>query len=48
VEEARAVFEKTQEKVYQMTSGYYMPGSLMTGLYENVAYFRIGDTSRPE
>ena len=21
-----------------------MPGSLMTGLYENTAYFRIGDT----
>ena len=48
VEEAREYIKKIQRWVYNMTSGYYMPGSLMTGLYENTAYFRIGDTSRPE
>ena len=31
-----------------MTSNYTMPGSLMSGLYENTVHFRIGDTSRPE
>lgn len=48
VEEAREYIRRIQRWVYNMTSGYYMPGSLMTGLYENTAYFRIGDTSRPE
>lgn len=48
VEEAREYIRKIQEWVYNMTSGYYMPGSLMSGLYENTAYFRIGDTSRSE
>ena len=48
VEEARAYIEEIQKIAYNMTSGYYMPGSLMTGLYENTAMFRIGDTSRPE
>ena len=37
-----------QTIVYQMTYGYYRPGSLMSGLYENTACFRIGDTSCPE
>ncbi len=48
VEEAKEYIAKIQLWVYNMTSGYYMPGSLMSGLYENTAYFRIGDTSRPE
>jgi hypothetical protein len=48
VEEAREYIKKIQTWVYNMTSGCYMPGSLMSGLYENTAYFRIGDTSRPE
>ncbi|MBE9569694.1 MAG: hypothetical protein IMF11_03650 [Proteobacteria bacterium] len=46
VEEAREYIKNIQKWVYNMTSGYYMPGSLMSGLYENTAYFRIGDTSR--
>jgi hypothetical protein len=48
IEEANAYIKNMQDKIYKMTSGFYMPGSLMTGLYENTAYFRIGDTSRPE
>lgn len=28
------------------TSNYYRPGSLMGGLFENTAYFRIGDERR--
>ncbi len=48
IEEATKYLKRIQDIVYRMTSGYYMPGSLMTGLYENTAFFRIGDTSRPE
>jgi len=48
VADANAYIARIQKIVYNMTSGYYMPGSLMTGLYENTAFFRIGDTSRPE
>jgi hypothetical protein len=48
VEEAVDHIKRIQKFVYEMTSGYYMPGSLMCGLYENTAYFRFGDTSRPE
>ena len=43
LEEAKAFIQRVQTTVYNMTSGYTMPGSLMTGLYENTAYFRIGD-----
>ena len=45
LEEAVEFIKRIQDIVYNMTSGYYMPGSLMSGLYENTAYFRIGDTS---
>ncbi len=48
VEEAKDYLRRIQKTVYNMTTGYMAPGSLMTGLYENTAYFRIGDTSRPE
>ena len=48
IEEAKGYLERIRKTVYYMTSGYYMPGSLMSGLYENTACFRIGDTSRPE
>jgi len=48
VEEATTFIKRLQTIVYNMTSGYYMPGSLMTGLYENTAYFRIGDMTDPE
>ena len=48
VEQAKEWIGKIHKWVRNMTSGYYMPGSLMTGLYENTAHFRIGDTSRPE
>ncbi len=48
LEEAEDVFERLQRTVHEMTSGYYMPGSVMCGLYENTACFRFGDTSRAE
>ena len=48
LEEAEALFRKMQRYVHGKTSNYTMPGSLMSGLYENTAHFRIGDTSRPE
>jgi len=48
IEEAKEYLKRIRMTVYYMTSGYYMPGSLMSGLYENTACFRIGDTSRPE
>ena len=48
VEEAKEHIKRIQKIVYNMTSGYYMPGSLISGLYENTAYFRIGDTTRSE
>ena len=48
LEEAKKFIKKIQRYVHGKTSNYTMPGSLMNGLYENTAYFRIGDTSRPE
>lgn len=42
-EEANKYLGQIREVVYGMTSGYYMPGSIMPGLCENTAYFRIGD-----
>lgn len=46
LEEARSYIKRIQKAVYNMTSGYFVPGSLMSGLYENTAHFRIGDTSQ--
>ncbi len=48
IKQAKEFIKRLQDIIYNMTGGYYMPGSLMTGLYENTAYFRIGDTSRSE
>ncbi len=48
LEEATAFLKKIQRYVHGMTSNYTMPGSLMTGLYENTVHFRVGDTSRPD
>ena len=43
VEEAEAFVEQLQSIVYGMSNGYYRPGPIMGGLYENTAYFRIGE-----
>ena len=48
LEEAEKFIKQIQRYVHGKTSNYTMPGSLLSGLYENTAYFRIGDTSRPE
>jgi hypothetical protein len=48
LEEAVTFIKRMQRIVHGMTSNYTMPGSLMTGLYENSVHFKIGDTSRPE
>ena len=48
LEEAVTFIKRMQRIVHGMTSNYTMPGSLMTGLYENSVHFRIGDTSRPD
>jgi hypothetical protein len=48
LDEAKAYLQRIQRIAHGMTSNYTMPGSLMSGLYENTARFRIGDTSRPE
>jgi hypothetical protein len=48
LEQAEKFIRKIQRYVHGKTSNYMMPGSLMNGLYENTAYFRIGDTSRTE
>ncbi|MBS3763868.1 MAG: hypothetical protein KGZ25_11270 [Planctomycetes bacterium] len=48
VEEAEAFLKKIQRYAHAKTSNYTMPGSLMSGLYENTVHFRIGDTSREE
>ena len=48
IEEAVGFIKRIQRIAHGMTSNYTMPGSLMTGLYENTVHFRIGDTSRPE
>lgn len=44
-EEANEYKEEIRSVVYAMTSGFYRAGSLMTGLYENTAYFRISDVT---
>jgi len=43
LEEANEFLERLQNTTYAMTSNFTVPGSLMSGLYENTAYFRIGD-----
>ncbi len=48
LEEAEALLRKMQRIVHAKTSNYTLPGSLLSGLYENTVHFRIGDTSRPE
>ena len=48
LDEAVAFIKRMQRIAHAMTSNYTMPGSLMSGLYENTVHFRIGDTSRPE
>lgn len=48
LEEAVGFLKTIQRYVHGMTSNYTMPGSLISGLYENSVHFRIGDTSRPE
>jgi len=45
LEEANEFMGKLRRVIYGMTNGYYMPGSIMGGLYENTAYFRIGDVN---
>ena len=48
LEEANVFLRRMQRVVHAMTANYTVPGSLMTGLYENTVVFRIGDTSRKE
>ncbi len=37
------------DKLYDLSYGHHFPTvSAMNGLYENSAYFRVGDTSRPD
>lgn len=45
IEEATALLNEMQRVIYAMTNNYYVPGSIMGGLYENTAYFRIGDVN---
>ncbi len=45
LQQATEAWETMQKRVYAMTGNYYRPGSLMGGLYENTAYFRIGDVN---
>jgi hypothetical protein len=45
MEEANEFMAKMRRVIYGMTNGYYVPGSIMGGLYENTAYFRIGDVN---
>jgi len=45
LEEANEMIQKMQRVIYGMTNGFYRPGSIMTGLYENTVYFRIGDVN---
>lgn len=45
LEEANEAWKTMQKRVYAMTSNYYRPGSLFGGLFENTAYFRIGDVN---
>jgi hypothetical protein len=48
LEQAEEFIRRLQRMVHAKTSNYTVPGSLMSGLYENTAYFRVGDTSRPK
>jgi len=45
MEEANEMMAKMRRVIYGMTNGFYRPGSIMGGLYENTAYFRIGDVN---
>jgi hypothetical protein len=45
LEEANEFMAKLRRVMYAMTSNFYMPGSVMGGLYENTSYFRIGDVN---
>jgi hypothetical protein len=45
VEEANELVQKMRRVIYGMTNGFYRPGSIMSGLYENTVYFRIGDVN---
>jgi hypothetical protein len=45
LEEANEFMAKLRSVMYAKTSNFYMPGSVMGGLYENTAYFRIGDVN---
>jgi len=45
LEEANAFRERLRDTTYAMTNGFTVPGSLMGGLYENTAYFRVGDAA---
>ena len=45
LQQAQEAWETMQKRVYAMTGNYYRPGSLMGGLFENTAYFRIGDVN---
>lgn len=45
IEEANEYMLKMRKVIYGMTNGFYRPGSIMGGLYENTAYFRIGDVN---
>ena len=45
IEEANEFMAKLRQVMYAMTGNFYMPGSVMGGLYENTAYFRIGDSN---
>jgi hypothetical protein len=46
LEQAQAHIDQMQRIIYAMTQGYYLPGSVMHGLYENTVYFRVGDHTR--
>jgi len=45
LEEANEFMAKLRRVMYAKTSNFYTPGSVMGGLYENTAYFRIGDVN---
>ena len=45
LDEANEFMAKLRRVMYAKTSNFYMPGSVMGGLYENTAYFRIGDVN---
>jgi hypothetical protein len=45
VEEANEYVEILQRALYAKSFNFTVPGSIMGGLYENTAYFRIGDVT---